>query len=380
MLTGLEVRKKRDVSWLRIPLIASVTVALSFIGFSLPVLSDSPLCKSLKHAERVNLQTLFLLSQLAERPEDISPKEPTDCFKEKTQLAPPMPAMGLIPVSDIMPHTERLRSRLRDIHDIQEAFIEPSPLINNMLHVGCQHTIFNIDVAVEMRFFRRDSGADIVQLDVVRRPLGGSSSEWGPLIQPDGAIVDLKTNVVSLPGTDSFRLFWANFGGEKCVFPAARFTINAICEYANSEESKTSSTSLRIEDGKPTLVGHSLGGAAAQYIATSRPYRGESKCPGVDAYAFGSTGLTPQSPNIAPAIRGTLTSYVSECDWLVQLGFSSRIQPGRLFTLSRTKSHFIDDIQGDICDCLRDMGNHRFGEHKSSRSPPQNQKLCLSTR
>lgn len=379
-MTDSKVRKKQNASQLRIHLIATVAAALLLIVLSSPVLSDSRSCKFLQDAERVTLQTLFLYSQLVERPEDISQKEPTVCYKGGIQLTPPVPKMIPISISSVMPNARRLHGRMVDVHEIQRAFVEPSTQINNMLHVGCRHTIFNIDVAVEMRFFRRDNGADVVQLGVVRRPLGGDSSDWVPVIQPNGTVADPETDVILLPGTDSFRLFWANFWGEMCALPAARFTINAMCEYANNEEGEASGLSLRTENGKLTLVGHSLGGAAAQYIATSRPFREEPKCPGVRAYAFGSTGLTLQPSNTQSMTRGTLTSYISECDWLIQRGFASRIQLGRVFTLSRTDSHFIDGIQGDICDCLRDTGNHSFGEQKSSRGAPQNRMLCPNSR
>lgn len=358
-------------------LIVSISiVAAAFVCFGTPALSDSWSCDSLKSSQRSTLQSLFLYSQFAERPEDIEPHEPTECLKGEARLATSLPEINPIPIGSIMPSVKRLLSQFKDFGEIQKAFAEPSQQIDNMLHVGCRHTMLDIDVAVEMRFFRRDRGADIVQLGVVHRPIGGNSSNWAPVIESRDATSISKSDVVSLPGTDSLRLFWTNFSGEECVFPAARFTINAMCEYANGEDGKASDSSLRTEDGKPTLVGHSLGGATAQYIATSKPFRGEPKCPGVDAYAFGSTGLTTQLSSMQSVGGGTLISYVSECDWLVQFAFASRIQPGRVFTLSQTDSHFIDGIQGDICKCLRGEERHQFGEYDLTLSAPPNRKLC----
>ena len=380
-LIDFEARHERKVDQLRILSVASVILALVLCLVSIPALSQIQSCRSLQLGpQRDTVQRLFTLSQIAERPEDRQPPEKTDCSKKDVLLAPAVPEMTPIPVRRIMPGADNLRGRLRDIPGIGEAFIEPSRQGINVLHVGCKHTIFgtfDIDLAVEMRFFRQGSGADVVQLEVVHRPQGGTSADWVPVIQPPhGRIVVPGTDVVALPGTDSFRLFWSNFGGETCAFPAAKFTIYAMCEHANREDGNTSGSSLRTEEGKPTLVGHSLGGAAAQFIASSQPSRGDPNCPGVNAFSFGSTGLTVQSSGVSSAVRGNLISYASECDWLVQRVFSGRSQPGRVITLSRTNSHFIDGIQDDICECLSDEGNYEVGDYRSPNSPPLNRDLC----
>lgn len=128
----------------------------------------------------------------------------------------------------------------------------------------------------------------------------------------------------------------------------------------------------------PVVVGHSLGGAAAQFIATSRASRRSDvwpTCPGVNAYAFGSIGLTRSSVG---AIRGTLKTYASDCDWLVsnrRSPFADRVQTGHLFTLS-SNSHFIDSIQRDLCEYLRGDENHVFHIHGSSERPQGNRELC----
>ncbi len=379
-LIDFEARHERKLDQLRVLSVASVLLALVLCLVSIPALSQTQSCRSLQPGpQRDTIQQLFTLSQIAERPEDRRPPENTDCSRGDVLLAPSVPEMTPIPVMDIMPSADNLRDRLHDMPGIGEAFIEPSRQSINILHVGCTHTIFgnfNIDLAVEMRFYRRESGADVVQLEVVHRPQGVASADWVPVIQPDGNIVVPGTDVVAVPGTDSFRLLWANFGGETCAFPAAKFTIYAMCEHANRQDGNASGSSLRTEAGKPTLVGHSLGGAAAQFIASSQPSRRSPECPGVNAFSFGSTGLTVQSSSVPSAVRSALVSYASECDWLVQRGFSGRSQLGRVITLSRTTSHFIDGIQDDICECLSDEGNHEVGDYRSPNSPPLNRDLC----
>ena len=232
------------------------------------------------------------------------------------------------------------------------------------------------DVAVEMRFYRRNIGADVIQLDVVYRH-GDDDNDWLPFIDPDSG------EIIVIPGTATnimreLRHWLASSAGEGCPFPAARFAVYAMCERANPEERDAYDSSLRMEDGMPVVVGHSLGGAAAQFIATSRSPResnGWPTCPGVNAYAFGSIGLTSSSVG---TIRGTLKTYASDCDWLVSnrhSPFAGRVQTGHLFTLS-SDSHLIDSIQRDLCACLRGDGNHVFHIHDLSEPPQGNRDLC----
>ena len=213
----------------------------------------------------------------------------------------------------------------------------------NVLYVGCRQEMNilgrDFDLAVEMRFYLREPGVDVIQMDVVRKPSNNARAGWDPSIDPDGRIT-------TLPGTDmrQMRQILSNVSGEDCVFPAAKFTVYAMCNRANRAESGDGSNSLlRTENsGRPTLVGHSLGGAAVQFIASSRrpPTDGNwPDCPGVKAYAFGSTGLQPTGPNDHPSDGGTLKTYTSDCDVIVQslLAFADRVQIGHLFTLSSTK-------------------------------------------
>ena len=287
------------------------------------------------------------------------------------------------------PNSETLKKGLRKVVN-QRAFAEsPSSEerheeedeVVNVLYVGCRNEMnllgFDFDLAVEMRFFRREPGADVIQMDVAGKPSNNTSATWDPVIGPDGRIIPL-------PGTNlsQMRQILSDFGGEGCVFPAAKFAVYAMCNRADGAESGDGfNSSLSTENGRPTLVGHSLGGAAAQFIASSRrPPTGRNwpDCAGVIAYGFGSIGLKPTGPNDHPSPGGTLTAYASECDWLVQPLFADKVQTGHLFTLSSTTGHSIDDIQRDLCKCLRGNENHALLDYGLPESPPDNRSLCPS--
>lgn len=306
---------------------------------------------------------LFRYSQLAERPEAREAEEP--CSTENTRYPQPFP----VPAFD-----EDLRRQLQDAIGDRALVERPRDTENtNTLYVGCKNEILNFDVAVEMRFYRQEVGADVNQLDLVYRQ-GDGDNEWSPFIDPRSG------DIIAFPGTDlsDLRQWLANSAGEHCPFPAARFAVYSMCMHANSREGSASASSLRMEDGMPIVVGHSLGGAAAQFIATSRPLQesnGWPTCPGINAYAFGSTGLTPSSLG---TIHGTLKTYASDCDWLVSninFPFADRVQTGHLFTLS-SNSHLIDSIQDDLCSCLRDDAPRMFRVHDPSELPQTNWALC----
>lgn len=364
---------------------ASTAGAIVVLVLYLCLASPAASSQSCGPAEVVS--DLFRHSQIAERSEDREGRSNEFCSTGVTTL---VEAVGddLDPL-DVPASDNSLRSQLLEAIGSRVLVDRPSnPENTNTLYVGCEEEIlnlFDVAVAVEMRFYRWDADIvrpDVIQLDVVyRQGDGDGDSEWHSVIVADPDFRD----IVVLPGTHTdvvgeLRQWLANFAGENCTFRAARFAVHAMCEHANLEEGDDSDSSLRMENGMPVVVGHSLGGAAAQYIATSRSSQESSGwpgCPGVNAYAFGSIGLTPSSVG---AIRGTLKTYASDCDWLVsnrQFPFSDSVQTGHLFTLW-SDSHSIDGIQDDLCGCLRGDENHVFQIHDSSEPPQANGELCES--
>ena len=351
--------------------ILSTPGAIVVLAICVGLVSPTALSQACAPTDQI-VNELFRHSQLAERHTDRERDE--SCSADGTTFVHVIgddPNPRAVPISD--DDLDELKNQLREAISNRALAERPSNPDNiNTLYVGCGDEIFNLfDVAVEMRFYRRDIGADIVQLDVVYRQ-GDGDDGWRPLI-----------DIFVFPGTPignplEVRQWLANFSGEGCPFTAARFAVYAMCEHASAEEGDVSDSSLRMEDGMPVVVGHSLGGAATQFIATSRSSRednGWPTCPGVDAYAFGSIGLTPSSVG---SIRGTLKTYASDCDWLVSdpnFPFSDRIQAGHLFTLS-SNSHLIDSIQHDLCGCLRGDENHELYVNDPSEPPQTNRDLC----
>ena len=246
---------------------------------------------------------------------------------------------------------------------------------------------------------RANSGADTVRLDVVTReprdPNGEEPpADWAPVIGPNG--------LITFPGTnpEDGEQVLANLFHNPCLFRAAHLALHALCTVPNAPPATDSpgtagtpgasevpaSGWLRTDsEGRPNVVGHSLGGAVTQYIAITAPPSPVSRsadddshnaCSGVNAYAFGSTGLTTETVGDARSIRGELTSYASDCDFLVHCvpGFNERVQPGRVLTL-HSYSHWINDIQKDLCNCRRWAGTDVLYDLDTRAEPPSNLSL-----
>ena len=322
------------------------------------------------------IDTLFEFSQRAERPQD-QENESLNCPSEGTPelTVPNLPAANF-PLSTA-------DTEMKELLLYREVPGRPFPELSQdrtRLYVVCPGLLGFLDVAVEMMVLRPVSGADTVRLDVVKRVPDDphteerDAGEWAPVIGPQGAI--------TFPGTDpkQARELLANLVREECLFPAAHLVLRALCTVPNPKPD-TGDWLRTDKNGRPNVVGHSLGGAVTQYIAISAPPELPSKdgdsrnaCREVNAYTFGSTGLATDTAGDAPSISGQLTSYASDCDDLVQKLFSGRVQPGRVFTL-RSYNHEIDDIQADICRCRRFPGTQMLHDHGTPMPPPQNREL-----
>ena len=217
----------------------------------------------------------------------------------------------------------------------------------------------------------------IFQTEVVVRAQDNAVANWLTIEIDDG-----PPSTITVPGTniEDVRQIVSNFVGEDCVFPAARIVVDALCAKYDSRQRR-----FDFENQNPssaTLVGHSLGGAAVQYIAHSRPdteteQESEGRqCSEITAYAFGSIGMQQLPDGGNSSFRGNLETYVSDCDWLAQFLFAKKVQTGHITSISPSNSHGIDGIQSDICGCI--SGNHNILKREASYNLSQNLDICLN--
>ena len=310
-----------------------LAIAIVISAFCFSLVSPISLSQSCEPTDEV--RELFEYSKIAERLEDRENNEscltggiPLAYGAGANPLAVPDPLAN--PESD-----EDFEAQLRGAVN-RRAFVERSsdPDINHVIYVGCEDETLWFDAAIEMRFYRQDQSPDTIHFNAVYRERN-SINQWSSFI--DHNLIDPNSSeTLVFPGAEQELRQWiASTSGENCVLPAARFAVYAICEHA--ENGGAPDSSFRMEGSMPIVVGHSLGGAAAQFIATSRqPEEGViwPTCPGVHAYAFGSIGLEDSSDG---EVRGTLKSYASSCDWVASF-FPERVQTGELFTLLSVKS------------------------------------------
>ena len=356
-------------------LITGLLVGVGITVASPPALSK--MCNDVEPSSELGiLCELFTNSQRAERSSERDEGERTDCSENLETIVPSVSDQPPIPV--LHGTVEKLNSVLKD-HINKDFFVEQHESNSNRLYAGCPIKIvgINFDLAVEMSFFRPPAGPDIVKLKIVGRN-EGTDQTWVPLVGSDGTI--------ALPGTSWEHLVRqpaANFVGEQCVFPAARYVLYAMCTPQHDGDEGASGAELSIDQGGPTVVGHSLGGAATQYIAisgppddlpnVSPPWR---MCPSVNAYAFGSIGLSANAVGENPIVNGSLRSYIASCDWLTGMLFRSNLQTGHVLTLT-AGSHSINGIQSDLCKCLQGRGNLTFRDYGLSGIAQSRASLCL---
>ena len=79
-------------------------------------------------------------------------------------------------------------------------------------------------------------------------------------------------SVTVIPGTDlsEFSEIFANVYGERCVFPHVRTAIEVLCGYMQDGEDPVYGR-FSHQSKSLTVIGHSLGGSAAQFVALSVP-------------------------------------------------------------------------------------------------------------
>ena len=313
---------------------------------------------------------LFTYAQLAERPTDIKPNE-QQCVHDGWQDGVPRRAQ-LTPIPITEQDVKGLKSRVaeweRNVLVELPTNAEQRAEHPNLLYIGCEEDHTPIDVAVELRLFRAPESGDLVELRVVKRTTRNGTGAW-ETIQVGG-------DVLRMPGTDWFNLETAraNFYGEDCAFGATQYAVFTLCEDAHRNVDSPKRPSLLTRGRTPILVGHSMGAAATQFImAAGNPRLAD--CPRIDGYAFGSIGINEKLLTDGPPVKGRLTSYLSACDVISQQ-FGRRVQPGHLFTLSGSRTHTVDEIQDDLCNCVRGKGRHKLVDRGARERARANMCLC----
>lgn len=178
--------------------------------------------------------------------------------------------------------------------------------------------------------------------------------------------------ITIIGGTNPIKLpeIKANSKGEECVFPLVKTTVSVLCEVLRSREGDV--YEAFVENNRDeyfshrpkslTMIGHSLGGSATQYVAMNIPSNCTPEQNSFDfqAYAFASPGLMEQG---SAENQPNLESYLINGDWLLGHNvFSDRSQHGHVSVYTPPKwkmigpKHSINDVQKSICMCLQGEG------------------------
>ena len=358
----------------------TITSTITFASLALSVFGThafSEECSSLARSNKAEceeaqnpeacqrFENLFIFSQQAESPRE-QKAERSDCRSDRVEFVPAPKYPKPIPVpKNIRDHiSTKLKSTF------ENAQIEPIADEDHILYVSCE--VEDVSLSIAMRIYQGLAGL-FIETRLSARIKNDEVVMWVPM-----EVIDNSGRTIRFPGTniENAEEIVANFKGEACVFPSSSIVVDALCSVYDTDKGK-----FDIENKQPssvTLVGHSLGGSAVQYIAHSSPTSVSAndftQCSSVNAFAFGSPGLDKR-PNGSDTLRGNLKTYVSDCDWLAQKKiFRDKIQTGRITITSSSVNHSIDGIQRDICTCIQGNGNYR--ESKQFNDARKNRTIC----
>ena len=238
---------------------------------------------------------------------------------------------------------------------------------NGVTYLGCSEER-DIDLAITwtdvLRFLGDDATARVVVLEVV-------------LVIADAILPDAEqlgmTRLVRLepaPPTEWFAIQGTDFTQHQqvessvqdlldgsCVFDVAAIVVGSLREQAPSHLF--------------SVVGHSLGGAATQYIANDRAVRlqqfGARRRDSVDAYySFNSVGLRTSEFVDLPTLHsyyvdGEILSGYSTQLGRVQGGHVYRYIPdensGPVWDANATERHRLPAVQEGLCQCINGDGS-----------------------
>lgn len=173
----------------------------------------------------------------------------------------------------------------------------------------------------------------------------------------DSAVSGHSENVVLIRGTDlnlarvakQLHASYSGMRGDSCVFPVVARVVSFI------------SRSGHVISDAFAVVGHSLGGAVAQFVATDQHKHPNSYHRTFEAYAFNAVGL----PDGTDTNIDRLHNYTVNGDWLDFLGpILGQIEAGvqvvyypndPLWRAGRR--HGIRAVQESLCMCWGDVGS-----------------------
>ena len=193
---------------------------------------------------------------------------------------------------------------------------------------------------------------------------------------------DTGETIIVTPGTDLSKLreIRANIVGEDCVFPIVHITVDALCEALSHNDShlnyvfkEQNKDIFMLSSRSLTMIGHSLGGSATQYVASNLPRKCilEGGFNGFKAFAFSSPGLKS-----GEVLQNTdaLKNFIINGDWLLKRAFLDRSQLGEIEVFTPPSSqmlclgHSIDQVQNGICSCLQQDGAiNKYNFKRSNR-------------
>ena len=325
------------------------------------------MCDALGSGQIMDMKKLYKFALLVEALDHPDLSDMPECTKsDRTVIVEPpddvveitVPQEFVTAVMNRMEEIENRRARLRPTRVGEDDQRSP-------FEVGCIAEVDGEDLVVAIGFI------------IFRLAVDNVVSYYVTGTEVTGHIIDQDGNrIVLQEGTDLGELpqIRANFEGEECVFPAVKETVNVLCEVFKQTDDHDGVYAAFVESNKRsvfpessdefslTLVGHSLGGAAVQYLAENFPddCKPEGKFKAFEAYAFASPGLV--STTAPQQLSVDLHGYIIDSDWLLEKLFSTRTQTGKLSVFNHpagtppSRGHSICEVRNSICSCLQGQG------------------------
>ena len=229
--------------------------------------------------DQKRMKTLYEYALIAEAPKRNSFAYMKDCKTDEGNVKAKKPD-GIVDIVVPMEFTKLVENRI----DNSRLRIQPTQRNDSgelsAFSVGCTARRDSESILVEIGFKLLAS----VTSDGVFFYLTGTEVKGGIIHRDTGE------RIIVSPGTNPTQLaeIRANFDGEQCVFPFVRETVKVFCEVIQSRgESEAQDNAihgvheafLKANNGEFfssqtkefTMIGHSLGGTATQFVALDPP-------------------------------------------------------------------------------------------------------------